>query len=99
MYILYILNHLCSFIYCQGGLVGAYSTSGTFKSVYSILQELDASEKERLYRSITSTLGDLNLLNVVGLAALIATDQVYKQKVIGALMEYFKNEMQTPIGD
>ena len=37
------------------------------------------------------------MLDAVALAALIATDQVYKQQMIGAVMEYFRNELQMEI--
>lgn len=80
-----------------GGLYGAWSTSGTFKPVYSVLQEMSPIEKERLYRSITLALGDVNMLDVAALLALIATDQVYKQQMIGAMSEYFRNEFQMEI--
>ena len=65
--------------------------------MYSVLQELNPIEKEKLYRSITTALGDVNMLDVAALAALIATDQVYKQQMIGAMMEYFRNEFQMEI--
>ena len=81
----------------KGGLIGAYTTSGTFKSVYSILQELTPIEKEKLYRSITAALGDVNMLDVAALAALIATDQVYKHQLVGGMMEFFRNEFQMEI--
>jgi hypothetical protein len=61
------------------------------------LQELTPIEKEKLYRSVTCALGEVNMLDAVALAALIATDQVYKQQMIGAVMEYFRNELQMEI--
>jgi hypothetical protein len=65
--------------------------------VYSVLQDLSPIEREKLYRSITAALGDVNMLDVAALAALIATDQVYKQQMVGAMMEYFRNEFQMQI--
>ncbi|XP_028392337.1 protein C19orf12 homolog [Dendronephthya gigantea] len=80
-----------------GGMIGAWSTSGTFRSVYSILQELTPIEKEKMHRSIMTAIGDVGLLDLVAFAALIATDQVYKQQMLGAMFEYFKNEFQMEI--
>lgn len=80
-----------------GGLLGAWSTSGTFQPVYSILRDLTPIEKQKLYRSITLALGEANMFDVVAMAALIATDQVYKQQLIGAMTDYFRNEFQMQI--
>ena len=88
---------LTLFFVCKGGLIGAYTTSGTFKPVHSVLQELTPIEREKLYRSITSALGDVHMLDLAALAALIATDQVYKQQMVGAMMEYFRNEFKMEI--
>ena len=89
--------HSHNFFYCQGGLIGAYTTSGTFKSVCSILQELTPIEKEKLHRSITTALGEVGMLDVAAVGVLIATDQVYKQQMIGAMMEYFRDELQMEV--
>ena len=65
--------------------------------MYSILQELTPIEKEKMFRSIMTAIGDVGLLDLAALAALIATDHVYKQQMIGAMLEYLKNEFQMEI--
>lgn len=82
-----------------GGLIGAWTTSGKFKSVYSILQEMSQVEKEKLYRSITLALGETNMVDLAALMALIATDQIYKQQLIGAMTEFFRKELQMEIAE
>ena len=67
--------------------------------MYSVLQELTPIEREKLYRSITAALGDINMLDLAALAALIATDQVYKQQMVGAMIEYFQSEFKMEVVD
>ena len=40
-----------------------------------------------------AAIGDAGVLDFASLAALIATDQMYKKQMLGAMLEYLKGEL------
>ncbi|XP_065519246.1 protein C19orf12-like [Lathamus discolor] len=80
-----------------GGLLGAWMTSGRFRPVPQILQELPPAEQQTLYNEAVVILRHLDWTDVAQLTALVMGNASLQQKLIAVLINYLSKELRAGI--
>lgn len=83
-----------------GGLVAAYMTRGTFRSVGDIIRnDLTDSQRERLYYHITESIREVDGSDLVTLLPLVLSATNVQQAVLQSVISFMVKEMQLRIID
>ncbi|XP_067105090.1 protein C19orf12 homolog [Osmerus mordax] len=77
-----------------GGMLGCWLTSGQFRPLPEILNELPHPQKQKLYADIMAVLGSLDWTDVAQLVALVMGNASLQQQVTAALLSYVTKELR-----
>ena len=77
-----------------GGMLGCWLTSGQFRPLPEILNELPAPQRQKLYANIMAVLGSLDWTDVAQLVALVMGNATLQQQVTAALLSYVTKELR-----
>nr|XP_034377648.1 protein C19orf12 homolog isoform X2 [Arvicanthis niloticus] len=80
-----------------GGLLGAWMTSGQFKSIPQILMELPPDEQQKLANKAKAIIKNLDWKDVRQLTALVKSKPDILQKLLAMLTTYITEELKAEI--
>ncbi|XP_035680434.1 protein C19orf12 homolog [Branchiostoma floridae] len=82
-----------------GGALAAWSSAGRFKSVATIILEMDHTQQLQLYNAVWSILEGITADDLVTLQALVRGDAMMRRMLLDALVGYVQKDMGMTILD
>lgn len=83
----------------MGSLAGAWMTTGNFKPLHEVLQEMDPGKRRAIYDAFHEILVGLDYNDVNTLILLASSNDVVRAQMIGGLKNYVNGTMQMQIVD
>ncbi|XP_037607056.1 protein C19orf12 homolog [Sebastes umbrosus] len=80
-----------------GGLLGAWLTSGQFRPLPQILNELTSNQQQMLYISVKAALGNLDWTDAAQLIAIVMGNATLQQQVTKALHNFITNKLRAEV--
>ncbi|XP_058243808.1 protein C19orf12 homolog isoform X2 [Hemibagrus wyckioides] len=72
-------------------------TSGQFKPLPQVINEMTPAQQKQLYEDIMAILGSIEWTDVVQLTALVTGNASLQQQVTAALLSYIHKELQAEV--
>lgn len=72
-------------------------TSGQFKPLPQVINEMTPAQQKKLYEDIMSILGSIEWTDVAQLIALVTANASLQQQVTAALLSYIHRELQAEV--
>ncbi|KAL0968490.1 hypothetical protein UPYG_G00267550 [Umbra pygmaea] len=77
-----------------GGLLGCWMTSGEFKPLPQIINELTPEQQQKLYDDVMAIVGDVQWTDSAQLTALVTGNASLQEQVTAAVLTYVTTELQ-----
>ncbi|CAN7992037.1 unnamed protein product [Ixodes hexagonus] len=82
-----------------GGCVAAVVTRDRFMPAAQIISRMSERQKDELYEAVQRAFRDVDITDIVTLAALLSGDMYIKKRIVATLIDYFQNRMHLQIID
>ena len=82
-----------------GGCIGFFKFQGSYKSVSSVLKELDPKQREALFNDLAAVRDNITAADYVELILLLQGGGalLFKKQILDILVNFFKNELKANI--